>query len=88
MLVVADIFGIRMALESAKEAGRTALQLHVEPELDERGDGRLREGIARGDIHFVYLIGQAVDDGGQEVLVAEHDGCAATSGDAGEGTRR
>ena len=88
LLVVADVFGIGMALEGAKEAGRTTLQLQVEPELDERGDGRLRERIARGDIHLGDLVGQAVDDGGQEVLVAEHDGRAATGGNAGEGARR
>ena len=53
---------------------------HVEVELDERGHGRLREWIARGDVHLVDLRRQTVDDHRQQRLVAEHDGRAAPVG--------
>ena len=45
-----------------------------EQRVEQRGERRELQRIARGDIHLVGLFGQAVDDGGQQFLVAEHDG--------------
>ena len=69
-----------MSLENAHEPGAVAAVHHVEVELDERGHGRLREWIARGDVHLVDLRRQTVDDHRQQRLVAEHDGRAASVG--------
>ena len=42
---------------------------------DERGGGGLREGIARGDVDLLDLVGQTVDERRQQLLVAHDDGC-------------
>ena len=65
-----------MAQKGAHQSWTAPAQQHVEVELDKRGDGRLRQGIARGDVDLLNLVGQTMDDGGQQAFVAEHDGCA------------
>ena len=59
-----------------------AIDLQVDELADERGDGGLQEGIARGDVDLVDIFGQTVDDSLQEPFVTEHDGRATTSSDA------
>ena len=56
--------------------------MQVEQLGDERGDWRLEQGIAGGDIDLVDLIGQTVDNGLQQSFVAEHDGGAPSVGNA------
>ena len=81
--------GIRVALDalnpSAGEhllAERVAMNLHINEGVDERGNRRLAEWIARGDVDLVDALGQAMDDGLQQSLVAKHDGGAAPGLDA------
>ena len=47
---------------------------------DERGHEGVGERIAGGDVHALYLVGQAMDDGRQQMLVAKDDGRLAAVG--------
>ena len=53
-----------------------ALSLQGDERLNKGVGGRLDEGETRGDVHVADAGGQGVDDGGQESLVAHHDGRA------------
>ena len=55
-----------------------SLSVASKKQHDERGHGSLREGIARGDIYLVHLVGNAMDDGLKQPLVAHHDSRAAS----------
>ena len=37
---------------------------------DKRRHRRLCQRVARGDVHVLHFVGQTVDDGGQQALVA------------------
>ena len=71
---VLNVLGIGVALENADKARHTPLHVQVEPELDERGHGSLRQRVARSDVDLVDLRRQTVDDHGQQRLVAQHNG--------------
>ena len=45
--------------------------------MDEGGNRRLGKWVTRGDVHLLDLVGQAVDDSGQQAFVAQHNGCTA-----------
>ena len=45
--------------------------------MDEGGDRCLGKWVTRGDVHLLDLVGQAVNDSGQQAFVAQHNGCTA-----------
>ena len=49
---------------------------------DERGHECVGERIAGGDVHTLHLVGQTMDDGRQQMLVAKDDGRLASVGNA------
>ena len=86
---IGEEMGIGMAADDVEPVAaegvgllRPAVDLQVDVLGHERGDGGLVEGIAGGDVDLLDFLGQAVDDGLQQFLVAEHDGGAASVGDA------
>ena len=52
--------------------------LQRDEQVKQRGEGCLREGVARCDVGLPDLGGQTMDDGLQQTLVAKHDGGLAT----------
>ena len=73
---------VEIALSEAFALGVVAVGLQGDELVDEGGERRLREWIARRDIDLFDLFGQCVDDALQQVFVAEHNGRVATVGNA------
>ena len=64
------VTGVWMTAQGTSQSGRNALHLNVEPQMDKGCYRCLRQGIASGDIDLPDLWRQAMDDGGQQRLVA------------------